>query len=279
MLVDFLEFVCTRDPSRRPTLEDVQLRFEMIKNPSLVAAFNRQNIFSREQNHVAVSGGNKPLAAPQAPLEADHEPLRVAAHVLQLADARYYMENPSMITSQIYLGSYTAALNLELLKKKLEITHILNCSLAPNAYPNRFTYLQLPLRDTPGQDLITEAIPNAIQFFQSVLAQGGRIFVHSDKGNSRSAAIVIAWIMFAQKLGLIEACTFVRNRRYVIEPNKGFVRQLVYWSQTQLLELEIMENLRRQAEAHDAAVSEQAGHRRQLMGAVGTANTLALPGR
>ena len=53
----------------------------------------------------------------------------------------------------------------------------------------------------------------------------GRIFVHCFQGISRSASLVLAYLMIYQKIPLPEAVTLVRKKR-AIHPNDGFVKQL-----------------------------------------------------
>lgn len=42
-------------------------------------------------------------------------------------------------------------------------------------------------------------------------------------GISRSATIVIAYLMFAEKLHINKAFNFVKERRSMIDPNEGFI--------------------------------------------------------
>ena len=45
-------------------------------------------------------------------------------------------------------------------------------------------------------------------------------------GSSRSATIVIAYIMWKQKMKYDDAYNFVKNKRKIANPNFGFVEQL-----------------------------------------------------
>ena len=57
-------------------------------------------------------------------------------------------------------------------------------------------------------------------------SQNNKILVHCRAGASRSASLVIAFLMKKKKLSLIESYQFVLNKRPIIEPNMGFVIQL-----------------------------------------------------
>jgi protein-tyrosine phosphatase len=50
--------------------------------------------------------------------------------------------------------------------------------------------------------------------------------VHCKAGMSRSAALVIAYLMIEHKWPYEDAFTYVKKKRHIIAPNEGFVRQL-----------------------------------------------------
>ena len=52
------------------------------------------------------------------------------------------------------------------------------------------------------------------------------IFVHCVFGKSRSASVVIFYVMKEKKINFQEAKTFVKNIRNIVEPNSGFEIEL-----------------------------------------------------
>lgn len=50
--------------------------------------------------------------------------------------------------------------------------------------------------------------------------------MHCQAGVSRSASIVIAYVMFKLKLKFEDALNYVKERREFIYPNEGFILQL-----------------------------------------------------
>lgn len=54
----------------------------------------------------------------------------------------------------------------------------------------------------------------------------GKVLVHCHVGVSRSATLVLAYLMLKQNLTLVEAICAVKDNRGVI-PNRGFLRQLI----------------------------------------------------
>lgn len=58
------------------------------------------------------------------------------------------------------------------------------------------------------------------------LCFSGKVLVHCHVGVSRSATLVLAYLMLKQNLTLVEAICVVKDNRGVI-PNRGFLRQLI----------------------------------------------------
>jgi protein phosphatase slingshot len=56
--------------------------------------------------------------------------------------------------------------------------------------------------------------------------EGSKILVHCKKGISRSASVVLAFIMKEKGWSLDESFEFVKNKRNCIRPNSGFLKQL-----------------------------------------------------
>ena len=70
---------------------------------------------------------------------------------------------------------------------------------------------------------------NIIKYFKECIEfieKADKVFVHCLCGVSRSATIVIAYLMWKAHCGYYDAYFFVKNRRCFIAPNDGFVHQL-----------------------------------------------------
>lgn len=72
-----------------------------------------------------------------------------------------------------------------------------------------------------ASDFITRAIGT-----KKTGHRGGRIFVHCVAGISRSATLVIAYLMTHQDINLKDAVQMLRNKRKIC-PNPGFLQQLI----------------------------------------------------
>ena len=127
------------------------------------------------------------------------------------------------IIDNIYLGDFRTADNIDILKE-YNITHIINCAFnLPNKYPEQITYKRLELRDETDQPII-EKLEEAYQFIKE--NKDKNIFVHCVFGKSRSASVVIFYIMKEKKLNFNEAKNYVKNIRQIVEPNSGFENEL-----------------------------------------------------
>lgn len=133
------------------------------------------------------------------------------------------MENDiNKITDTIYLGNMDAAFNIKKLKN-LGIRKVLTVMSAfGNHYPeNTFIHKTIDITDDYNS--------NIIRYFKDCLLfiDGyDKVFVHCAAGMSRSPTVVIAYLMWKQKLSLNNAINFVKNKRPEISPNLSFMRQL-----------------------------------------------------
>ena len=127
------------------------------------------------------------------------------------------------IIDNLYLGDFRAADNINVLRQ-YNITHIINCAFnLPNKYPNLITYKRLELRDEPDQPLI-DKLKEAYDFIKE--NKDKNIFVHCVFGKSRSASVIIFYIMNEQKIDFNKAKNFVKNIRNIVNPNTGFEIEL-----------------------------------------------------
>ena len=61
------------------------------------------------------------------------------------------------------------------------------------------------------------------------------VLVHCYAGVSRSASVVIAYLMNQHGMSLKDAYQYVKNKRYFIKPNEGFRKQLVQFQRELVL--------------------------------------------
>uniref|UniRef100_A0A3B4WKU9 Si:ch211-223p8.8 n=1 Tax=Seriola lalandi dorsalis TaxID=1841481 RepID=A0A3B4WKU9_SERLL len=122
---------------------------------------------------------------------------------------------------------------------QLGITHVLNaahgklcCKGSDDFYGTTVKYFGVPANDLPTFDLSPFFYP-AAEFIHLALTSGGgvtcpsrKVFVHCAVGVSRSAALVLAYLMLHHRLTLLSSIRCVQEKRWIF-PNRGFLRQLI----------------------------------------------------
>lgn len=92
---------------------------------------------------------------------------------------------------------------------------------------NSLTRIDLNWYDSPVQNINENAILiHLVKMMDTYISCGKQVLVNCFAGISRSATIVIAYLMYKNKWGLEDAVSFVRTKRYFINPNYGFLCQL-----------------------------------------------------
>lgn len=129
------------------------------------------------------------------------------------------------IVEGIYLGSVKAATNAKALDK-WKISHVLVVDLTSSMlWPQKITYKRIKLEDTATANLL-EVLPEALAFIGEAKLRRVNILVHCTRGVSRSASVVIAYLMLSKGLGYDAAKAHVAGKRSFIYPNLGFEVQL-----------------------------------------------------
>lgn len=167
-------------------------------------------------------------------------------------DERFDGHFPSRILDHVYLGNLNHAGNA-LMLKELGITHVLSIGETALIPPNRQSASIFPstamkartptnslwleqslgnievldIQDIQddGVDPILPHLLTAIEFIESAHAKGGKVLVHCRVGVSRSATLVIAYVMKFLDLSLADAYLMVRARRLniLIQPTILFM--------------------------------------------------------
>jgi dual specificity phosphatase 12 len=156
-------------------------------------------------------------------------------------------ECDAIAEGKLYVGNYAAAQDADLLDRH-NVTHVISAgfrvghfstaSSAPTS--SRYRYLCVDVRDDPNENLLRH-LPRATAFIQKALGGdgGGCVFVHCVHGQSRSCAIVVAYLMRMcweqsdqssdndDPKSLLHRCYHqVEAARPCMAINPGFVQQL-----------------------------------------------------
>ena len=124
---------------------------------------------------------------------------------------------PQTALSSVFIGGAVAANSFHVLRS-LSITHFLNATEdlflpgTPTAeYISReFQVLRIPLRDDEDED-IEPYFFTAGAFIENAVNDGGRCLVHCHAGQSRSCALVIAWLLLYKSFNLRDAIRLVQR--------------------------------------------------------------------
>eukprot|EP00455_Lapot_gusevi_P053145 TRINITY_DN822_c0_g1_i1.p1 TRINITY_DN822_c0_g1~~TRINITY_DN822_c0_g1_i1.p1 ORF type:complete len:229 (+),score=22.33 TRINITY_DN822_c0_g1_i1:39-689(+) len=131
---------------------------------------------------------------------------------------------PHLVIPNLYISSVAVACNQALLDE-YKITHIVNASGIRNWFPEKCTYFKIDIMDSPRLD-IKQYFAESNGFIRQALEQNKVVLVHCQAGVSRSAALVLAYLIQHNNMSMDEAIAHLRAARSCIAPNSGFLRQL-----------------------------------------------------
>ncbi|KAF5348344.1 hypothetical protein D9758_010942 [Tetrapyrgos nigripes] len=143
----------------------------------------------------------------------------------------------SMTTVQsgsLYIGSISAIYDIDLLRSH-NVSHLVQVLDAPWLPPlgekEGFTSFKISILDATSADLKPH-LEEACTSIDKALREGRSVLVHCQQGISRSAAVVIAYLIRNHGMSYDAAYTHVRRQRPCIKPNSGFVNVLREWETT-----------------------------------------------
>jgi len=148
-------------------------------------------------------------------------------------DSIYYNECsqlvwPSCIASNLYLGS--SMCRNETVISMLNITHILSLSEYPEQIIRKknIQTLHWKIADSLSANLL-DVFPVAVRWIsKGINDDKGIVLVHCDQGVSRSASVIIAYLLtYNVEFSTVDAAlNHVKSKRGVIRPNASFLDQL-----------------------------------------------------
>ena len=126
----------------------------------------------------------------------------------------------------IWVSNRTAAHRAASLQRR-RISRVIDLSGGPEyPLPPGCERLVVKLGDTQDADVLA-VLDLCHAFVDSALAQPSqRVLVHCAMGASRSATIVISWLMTRQGMSLRRALNHCKRRRHAVRPNNGFFQKL-----------------------------------------------------
>lgn len=90
---------------------------------------------------------------------------------------------------------------------------------------HKIKYLIFNVKDSVTESL-SDLFYHCSSFIEQARTAGGRALIHCHQGVSRSASVVVAYLMFCNNLEFIDAFAHVRTCRPIAQPNTGFIFQI-----------------------------------------------------
>ena len=133
------------------------------------------------------------------------------------------------VDKNVWISGQIAAYNKDFLKK-FNITRIVKLFREDGdekyIYPG-LSYLLIDAKDSPDYK-ISEHFKDIADFIQTGLDHDEQILIHCQAGVSRSATVVIMYLTLCG-MSTPRAYRLLKNKREVVKPNPGFIKQLVKW--------------------------------------------------
>ncbi|XP_062435779.1 dual specificity protein phosphatase 13B-like [Rhea pennata] len=132
----------------------------------------------------------------------------------------------------LYVGDLYVARDKEQLSR-MGISHVVNAAAGrfhidtgPKFYKDLpVDYYGIEAEDSPNFDLSIYFYPVARYIRAALKSPRGKVLVHCAMGISRSATLVLAFLMICEEMSLADAIRTVRSHRGIC-PNSGFLQQL-----------------------------------------------------
>jgi protein-tyrosine phosphatase len=161
-------------------------------------------------------------------------------NIVRMKQSEYPSE---VLDGFLYLGDSVHGTSEDKLKE-LGITRVVNVTKTDytNKFknPSEFHFHFCKLEDHPNADIYQVFIrsapylTNVLKFFhdsssfiEEAESLKEKVLVHCEEGMSRSPTITIAYLMKCKKMCLKDALLLVKKKRPRIDPNNGFVKQLI----------------------------------------------------
>mmetsp|Transcript_35533 Transcript_35533/g.81392 ORF Transcript_35533/g.81392 Transcript_35533/m.81392 type:complete len:417 (+) Transcript_35533:81-1331(+) len=139
------------------------------------------------------------------------------------------LENCDMIIPNLFLGGIVAAMDTQRVVD--QGIRAVVCCCRCTEFPERDFHKDLNYYRVDVEDIAREPIelffPEATAFIHSWFSRDAPVLVHCRAGVSRSASVVLAYLVEYHKYSLHDAFFLARSHRSVITPNVGFMEKLM----------------------------------------------------
>jgi predicted protein tyrosine phosphatase len=138
----------------------------------------------------------------------------------------------SLVLKNLFIGSFSDAIDPLFLKQN-NIKLIVNAAREIDIDYRQFglddiRVLKLNLDDIDSQILnINNSLNITIDIMKQYINENKGVLVHCRAGVSRSASVVIAYLMKYYNMSFKDAYSYLITKRPIVNPNTGFITQLM----------------------------------------------------
>ena len=136
----------------------------------------------------------------------------------------------SIVPGMVYLSGYLPANNRALLDE-LAITHVIQIGdqddFAVYIRHDDITYMTIKIKDSLRSHFTVDLLNDAVAFIKGATTP---VLVHCRAGVSRSATVVMAYLISMCGMSYREAKMTVNEKRPCVSPNTTFLRDLLLYS-------------------------------------------------
>tara|TARA_Y100000590_G_scaffold470102_1_gene661983 strand:- start:2185 stop:2820 length:636 start_codon:yes stop_codon:yes gene_type:complete len=147
----------------------------------------------------------------------------VVSHIYKLT------YNMTPIIDNLYLGNACDASYYYKLKNS-NIKSIINVTTEiPNYFKNDFEYFNISINDLNSESFSNEVLNNVLDFIynkQKTNNNNNNILIHCYMGSSRSATIIVLYLMDKYKYTFEKALEFIKDKRDIVNINTQFIKNL-----------------------------------------------------
>jgi atypical dual specificity phosphatase len=151
---------------------------------------------------------------------------RIYPHLPVLEQYRHFYAPPTQIIPGLYLGSSFNSYNIDEYKENKIKTIINITEEIPNYYESKIRYYKYAIKDD-GNDDITDILIETSHIINNSLSSGKNVFVHCYMGASRSASVIVYYLVKHHNMSLTNAINFVKSKRDVVNISYKFYNELL----------------------------------------------------
>jgi len=133
---------------------------------------------------------------------------------------------PTEIIPGVFLGNAYNANNAQTLES-YKISSIINVSMEiPNSFESTYKYYRIPILDDNHHHII-DYIPGMLQFFEETpIDPDHALLIHCYMGSSRSASIVLLYLIMKCNFTFDAALTLIKAKRPIVNINTNFLEDI-----------------------------------------------------